>query len=104
MFHHSLSVWKTGQIPEKIYEFGSGESLITWSRISLEMASLSDAVKLKLVTDWKKAIRKKQEVAGIRLADEKEARPHDDQKDCEEEFLNWDGRDSDGDSAEEDGE
>jgi hypothetical protein len=66
------------------------------------MASLSDAVKLKLVTDWKKAIRKKQVVAGIRLADEKETRPHNDQKDCEEEFLNWGGRDSDGDSAEED--
>lgn len=67
------------------------------------MASLSEPVQQKLVDVWKKAIRKKQRKAGILLADEKDARPHKDQNDCEEEFLAWGGHasdpDGDGDSA-----
>jgi hypothetical protein len=101
--HHCLSLWKTGKLSEKNREFGTGESLTTWTRISAEMASLSEPVQQKLVDVWKKAIRKKQRKAGILLADEKDARPHKDQNDCEEEFLAWGGHasdpDGDGDSA-----
>jgi hypothetical protein len=67
------------------------------------MASQSEPVQQKLVTDWKKTIRKEQRKARILLADEKEARPHKDQNHCEEEFLAWGGdasdSDGDGDSA-----